>query len=73
MHGINGMGLGMSLGWILGLFILVVIIWFIIRLVKENPSILKPRKKSPHDILNERYARGEIDIEEYHEKYKNID
>jgi putative membrane protein len=67
------MGWGMILGWINGLILFVAIIWFIIRLVKENPSILKPRQKSPHDILNERYARGEIDIEEYQEKYKKTD
>jgi putative membrane protein len=72
MHEINGMGWGMRLVWTLGLFLLAAIIWFIIRLVKENPSILKPRQKSAHDILNERYARGEIDKEEYQEKYKNI-
>ncbi len=72
MHGINGMGWGLRFGWIFGLFILVVIIWFIIRLVKENPSILSSPRKSAHDILNERYAQGEIDKEEYQEKYKNL-
>jgi uncharacterized membrane protein len=70
MHGFNGMGWGMILGWINGLILFVAIIWFIIRLVKENPSILKAPCESAHDILNERYAQGEIDKYEYQEKYK---
>jgi uncharacterized membrane protein len=60
MHGINGMGWGISLEWILGLFVFVAVIWFIILVVKTNQDILNAQLKSAHDILNERYARGEI-------------
>ncbi len=72
MFEINGMGWEIKLGWIWGLFILIAVIWFIIRLVIENPSILKAPHKSAHDILNDRYTHGEIDKEEYQEKYKNL-
>lgn len=68
-----GMGYGMGWWWIIGLIVAVVIIWLIVRAIKQNqhPNI-QQHEKSPLDILKKRYARGEIDKEEYDEKKKDL-
>jgi len=70
-HG-NLHGWGMGLGWIVGLAILGIIIWLVIRVVNQNPSQKQTDRGSALDILKERYARGEINKEEYEEKKKDI-
>lgn len=73
MHGFEGMGFGMGWWWIIGLIIIVAIIWAIFRSPGQNNIFSKPEKqKSAHDILTERYARGEIDKEEYETKKKDL-
>lgn len=63
--GWGGMGFGMLLFW--GLAIAVVAILF--RASWGPRDIEPPRKeKSARDILDERYARGEIGREEYEQK-----
>ena len=69
MNGIHGMGWGMSLAWILGIVATIVLIWAIISGFSTNHNSSTPHeKKSALDILKERYARGEIDKEEFEEK-----
>ena len=68
-NGMNwGMGWGMGLGWILGIAILVLIIWAIVKIVNSNTSVSSGSRKTPLDILKERYAKSEISKEEYEEK-----
>ncbi|MFP4469309.1 MAG: SHOCT domain-containing protein [Bacteroidota bacterium] len=63
---------GMGWGWIIGLIITGVIIWIIVKAVnKTSPEVTKS-DKSALDILKERYARGEIDREEFEERKKSI-
>ncbi len=64
-HGIKGHGWGMSWDWIIGLLILIVMIWLVVRLVNQN-------NQTPLDILKERYAKGEIDKTEFEERKKDI-
>ena len=66
----GGYGLGMGLlGWLLmGLFWLVlmaVVIWAVVRLLPARGSSSGPVPESALDILDRRYARGEIDTETY--------
>ena len=72
MHGYGGYGWGMmGWGWILGLVILVTIIWFIAKVVNQN-NMSQSKDKSAIDILKERYARGEIDKDEFDKRKKDL-
>ncbi len=62
---------GMGWSWILGLAVIVVVIWLVVRSTNRN-SGYKDVGRSALDILNERYARGEISKEEFAEKKKDI-
>jgi len=71
MVGLN-QGLEMGWGWIIGLIVLVIIIWIIVRALSRKKTPKLPNNRSPLDILKERYARGEIGKEEFEEKRKSI-
>ena len=70
MYG-HGWGMGWGWGWIIALLILIVVIWLIIRVVNQNNQSQINQKK-PLDILKERYAKGEIDKEEYEERKRDL-
>ncbi|MFO8234948.1 MAG: SHOCT domain-containing protein [Bacteroidales bacterium] len=72
MHGFEGMGFGMGWWWIIGLIFILAIIWLLIRSTNQNNSQSSIESKSALDILNERYARGEIDQEEYELKKRDL-
>lgn len=72
MHGLNGMGWGMGWWWIIGLIFLVVLIWFLVRTTRRNQESNHTNNKSALDILKERYAKGELDNDEFEEKKRNL-
>lgn len=57
----------MGFGWIFGLFILVAIIWIVVKTMNRSSNTHNSGGKSALDILKERYARGEIDKKEFDE------
>ena len=58
----NWMGAGMWIFWI----VLIVIVVLLVRVFAvARTSVPSPRRESPLDILKARYARGEIDDEEF--------
>ncbi len=63
MHGGFGFGMGMGWMWIWPVVFLVVAALIIRALVA--PAHQRNGAKTPEDILKERYARGEIDKDEY--------
>ena len=76
------MGMGMWGGagfmWLMPLFWLLVLgllIWFVVTLVKRSSDggMRGTTNKSPLDILSDRYARGEIDTEEYEARRKVLE
>jgi putative membrane protein len=73
MHGLEGMGFGMGWWWIIGLIFLAVIIWGIVRSTAQNKNTNNTvDQKSALNILTERYARGEIDKEEFEQRKKDL-
>jgi putative membrane protein len=72
MHGADGMWFGMGWGWIIGIIVLALIIWLIVRGAGQGSATPQSSDKSALDILKERYAKGEINKEEFEEKKKDL-
>lgn len=72
MHTWGWIGLGMIhivLFWIL----IILGIVALVRWLSGSPSDSRPREKTPLDILKERYARGEIEREEFEQKKRDLE
>lgn len=63
----GGTWLGMGAGMILWLVVGVVIVWLLVRglVALERPRADSAKRSEPEEILRERLARGEVDVEEY--------
>lgn len=72
MMGGYGHGWGMIWWWIIGLLILIAVVWILVKSFNKNTPTNKESGKTALDILNERYARGEIDKKEYEERKKDL-
>jgi len=71
----DGMGWGMGLGWFFMILFWTLIILGIIALTRwlSGTGSRGPVGKSALEILQERYARGEIDQEEYQQKRRDLE
>lgn len=76
MMGDMGGGWGMGFGWISMILFWGLVVFAIVALVKwftaQPPGGASPRDRTPLAILQERYARGEIDREEYEQKRRDL-
>lgn len=73
-------GYGPGLGWmfvmpIIWIALIALIIWAVVRLThdwrpRHNGSAV--HEETPEEILDRRYARGEIDTEEYRQARANL-
>tara|TARA_R110002153_G_scaffold18021_7_gene63327 strand:- start:9401 stop:9622 length:222 start_codon:yes stop_codon:yes gene_type:complete len=63
-----GMGIGMWLFWLLFIVIIVVIVKFVIGNGASNAS-----EESPMKLLKARYARGEINDEEFQQRKHELE
>lgn len=77
----TGMGMGMGWGWLFGLLLVAGLVTLIILLIRlttiGRPSLDRgpETETGPHRaraILDERYARGEIDTTEYEERLRTM-
>lgn len=59
----------MWLWWLFGLGVLVLVVWAIVRAVGSPSS---RDGDSPEAILKRRYARGELDEQEYERRLNNL-
>ncbi|QGY45805.1 SHOCT domain-containing protein [Maribellus comscasis] len=72
MNGFGGHGWGMGWWWIIGLIIIIAIVWMVVKGMNQNNSPGQSPGKSALDILKERYAKGEIDKQEFEERKKDL-
>lgn len=60
----------MWLSWIVGFAVLVLVVWAVARVAGSSAA---PRnEESPEAILKRRYARGEVDHEEYQRRLTDL-
>ena len=60
----------MWLWWVLVLLVIVAVAIWLLRAARSASD--RPRDQSPEQILKQRFARGEIDEQEYEEKLKQL-
>jgi len=67
MHDGYMFGMGMGWLWLIGLIALVAIVWVVFRTTSSSRpgDGGAPRARSPEDVLRDRFARGEIDEQEF--------
>ena len=73
-----GMGFGVALMILFWLLVAVAIVALVRSLFLQRPGRDQGRAEPPHDktpleILRERYARGEIDRDEYQQKKRDLE
>jgi putative membrane protein len=71
MDGYGGHGWVMGWWWIIGIVIVVAVVWVVVKGLNQN-STNQGIGKSALDILKERYAKGEIDKQEFEERKKDL-
>jgi putative membrane protein len=72
MNGDFSMGFGGIFMWAFWLFWILVIVWAVV-IVAGGRKQTSTKQKTALDILKERYAKGEIDQQEFAQKRKDID
>jgi len=71
MYGWSGWGM-----WIMGPVILLLIVWLVVWLVRDTVGATPAPHSgtgSARGILDERFARGEIDRDEYQERLSTLE
>lgn len=74
----HGMGLGIGISWLLTLALIGLVTYLVVQSARHEPA--EPHASGPRpiarptaaEILAERYARGEIDTEEYEERLSRL-
>jgi putative membrane protein len=65
-------GGGMLLIWIFWIAVIVGAIWLVIYLLDPKHKNRNRRESDPQEILRMRYAKGEIDFEEFEKRRKTL-
>lgn len=63
--------MGMWLWWVLAIGLVVVVAWAVVRSTSRTRGG-NDTAESPQDILKRRYARGEIDKDEYEKRLQDL-
>lgn len=64
-------GYGGGMMWIFWILIILAFVWFV-AFATQRGGIPPGSEKSAQEILKERYARGEIDRDEFEQKQKDL-
>ena len=70
MHGDYGLGMGFGFGWLLWIVIIIGIVYAATRILRAPGK--SGNGETALDILNKRYARGEITREEFEKMKEDI-
>jgi putative membrane protein len=70
----NGFGWGMmGIGWVMGLILIGVLVWAVVQATsRSNESGAPTSAGSAEAILADRFARGEIDDDEYRRRLDTL-
>lgn len=71
-HPGDGMGWWMIVGSVWVVFFWAAIVWLFLRVVSHGEASDGQREDSPLDIVRRRYARGEINREEFEQLRKDL-
>jgi len=61
--------MGMWLWWLLAIGLIAVVAWAVMRSASRSGN---GTTETPQDVLKRRYARGEIDKEEYEKRLQDL-
>lgn len=64
----GGMGWWMTFGWVFWIAVIAAIVWVVSRSARTGGA----NEDSPETILKRRYARGEIDRQEYEQRLADL-
>lgn len=67
-----GMGFGGIFMWLFWLLVIVGVVW-LVKSIFSGDSEASGKEKSALEILKERYARGEIDQQEFEQKRRALE
>lgn len=73
MNGFGMHGGYMGMGWIFWILIIGLAVWIAVRVMKPEDREKETNIRSAVAILEERYARGEIDREDYMERKRDLE
>ena len=74
--GPGGYGYGMGGGWMFMLLLLIVVVVLLFGVLRQFGDDRRERRmlgRGARDILDERYARGEIDADEYKRRRADLE
>lgn len=71
--GMYGMGAAMWIGWILILIVIAALVVLLVRGTSRGSAGAADTASRAREILEERYARGEISTDEYRERSVELD
>jgi len=71
--GMGGFGwMAMSLGWLVFLALTGAVVWLLARNTTSTTSTTSATSVNAREILAQRYARGEIDDQEYQQRLRTL-
>ena len=69
----SGHGFGGGFMWIFWILVIGVLVWLVIAATRDRGGGASGRDESPLEILRQRYARGEIDRDEFEQMKKDLE
>jgi putative membrane protein len=70
--GMGGMGWGMGFGWLLFALLVAALFMGVKWLATPTQSVATSQQPTPLEIVQSRYARGEIEREEFEQKKRDL-